>query len=800
LVTNRRCRSGTLFVSQVECRWMVSSIGVMGSGRSGKAHEVLRIGRWRIDASADEIEADGQVTKLEPLQMRLLLALAAQAGQVVTTQALLDEVWRDLVVTPNSVYQAVAQLRRQLGDSADAPTHIQTVHRKGYRLVAAVSVEAAPAPPADAAAPFEPAAALEPAVSLEPAAVSLPTRHNRRRVLAWSALAAIGAISAISASVVWWPRQRSGTAATIRLAVLPFTDRSAGGTEQALARGLAQDVARALGQRSDLQVVAPEGLLDLDRIAEGDAQALAQRLGVQALLQGELMRSGMSLRVLARLRRSAQAGPAWQQTFEQPANLASQLPASIAREVGAALALAPLPPASAGGTGVASAVSEAYELYVLGNDAWRPKTTEAFAKARTYFQRGIEADPAYARNYVGLGWTWIGQATTGAGLDLPRAVALATPLFDRALRLEPALPEALTGQATLHQFAGEYEPARELLRRALALQPSYAQAHMALGVVESDSGWPLRSLPHFERAAALNPLSASPVERLALAQLFAGRGEAALASARSAIVREPAYPNGHWMLGIAGYAAGDLAQAVAGYRNALEREPRRPYLWHELAHLYLDLERPQEASAAFARSTEQLPGARWPALYTAFAWVAGEPRSGDAPAVLEHMPDDGSVAEWALIRLMAGLPVEAAALQRALDATAARGETLAPEPWFVFQGSHRLLDLATVQSVLGQRALAEQHLVAVLTQLDTLERQDNRWHMLAFHRARVQALRGQRTNALDALEVAVRAGSRRAWWLRVDPAFAALRGEPRFAALLGDIGTRVAAQRRQLGF
>jgi DNA-binding winged helix-turn-helix (wHTH) protein/tetratricopeptide (TPR) repeat protein len=755
---------------------MSSLVSVTGSGPPRNAAEVLRIGRWRVDASADEIHADGQVVKLEPLQMRLLLALAAQPGQVVTTQALLDEVWRDLVVTPNSVYQAVAQLRRQLGDSADAPAHIQTVHRKGYRLVAAVSIEAAPAP-------------------AEAPAAALPSpRRERRRVLALSALAAIGTIGAGAA---WWSRPRSGTAVTVRLAVLPFTDRSAGGTEQALARGLAQDVARALGQRAELQVIAPDGLLGLDPGAEGDVAALAQRLGVQALLQGELARTGPLLRVSAQLRTTGQAGPpAWQQTFEQAANQASRLPASIAQQVGAALALAPLPAAPAG-TGVAS---EAYELYVLGNDAWRPKTTEAFAKARTYFQRGIDADPAYARNYVGLGWTWLGQATSGAGLDLPRAVALATPLFERALRLDPAAPEALTGQATLHRFAGEDERARELLQRALALQPSYAQAHLTLGIVEFDRGWPLRALPHFERAAALSPLSATQPERLALAQLFAGRGDAALASARSAVALEPAYPNGHWMLGVAGYAMGDLAQAVGGYREALEREPRRPYLWHELARLYLDLERPDEAAAAFARSVEQLPGTRWPAVHAALAWLVRESRGGDVPAALERVPEDGSVCEWALMRLMAGLPVDATALQRALDTAAARGESLAPAPWFVFQGSHRLLDLAISLSVLGQRAQAEQHLDTVLAQLDTLERQGNRWHMLAFHRARVLALRGQRKGALDALDAAVRGGSRRAWWLRLDPAFASLRGEPRFGVLQGDIGARVAAQRRQIGF
>jgi transcriptional activator of cad operon len=755
---------------------MASSINGPGLGLPHRAPDALRIGRWRIDASADEIEADGQVVKLEPLQMRLLLTLAAQPGQVVTTQTLLDEVWRDLIVTPNSVYQAVTQLRRQLGDSADEPAYIQTVHRKGYRLIASVTIEPVPPPLAH--------------VPLAPTASPRPPQRDRRRVLALVAIGAIGAATAL------WLRPRGGGAAPVRLAVLPFADRSAGSSEQALARGLAQDVARALGQRPELQVVAPDVLLGIEPGAEGDLAALARRLGVQALLQGELARAGLLLRVLARLHTTGQAAPSWQQTFEHAANQASQLPTLIARQVGQALALAPSPAAPVG----TSVASEAYELYVLGNDAWRAKTTEAFAKARTYFQRGIDADPTYARNYVGLGWTWIGQATTGAGLDLPRAVALATPVFERALRLDPASPEALTGQAMLHSFAGADKQARELLQRALALQPSYSQAHLTLGILEFDGGWPLRALPHLERAAALNPLSATGPERLSLAQLFAGRNDVALASAREAIAREPAYPNGHWMLGIAGYAAGDLAQAIGGYRQALEREPRRPYLWHQLAHLYLDLERYDDATAAFARSVEQLPGAGWPAVYAACAWVAREPRSGGVPAALEQMPEDGSVAEWSLMRLMAGLPVDAAALQRALDATTARGQTLTPDPWFVFQGSHRLLNLATTQSMLGQRTQAEQRLDTALAQLDALERQGNRWHMLAFHRARVLALRGQIDGALDALAAAVQAGSRRGWWLRLDPAFASLRGEPRLAALLDDIRARVAAQRRQLGF
>ena len=71
--------------------------------------------------------------------MRLLLCLAEHAGDVVSIDDLLSEVWAGVIVTPDSVYQAVASLRRQLGDDARQPAYIVTVPRLGYRLIAKVS-------------------------------------------------------------------------------------------------------------------------------------------------------------------------------------------------------------------------------------------------------------------------------------------------------------------------------------------------------------------------------------------------------------------------------------------------------------------------------------------------------------------------------------------------------------------------------------------------------------------------------------------------------------------------------------
>src|SRR5580700_9599724 len=99
----------------------------------------IRIGAWRVDPTLDEISKDGNTVKLERRAMQLLLCLAEHAGQVISVEELLDQVWAGVVVTPDSVYHAIAALRRTLGDDAHEPTYIVNVPRRGYRLVAPAS-------------------------------------------------------------------------------------------------------------------------------------------------------------------------------------------------------------------------------------------------------------------------------------------------------------------------------------------------------------------------------------------------------------------------------------------------------------------------------------------------------------------------------------------------------------------------------------------------------------------------------------------------------------------------------------
>jgi DNA-binding winged helix-turn-helix (wHTH) protein/Tfp pilus assembly protein PilF len=98
----------------------------------------FRLADWLIEPSRNCISRDGATIKVDGRHMRVLLLLAQHAGEIVSVQQIEDEVWRNESVTQNSIHQAVAQLRKGLGDDRKAPRYIQTVPRKGYRLVASV--------------------------------------------------------------------------------------------------------------------------------------------------------------------------------------------------------------------------------------------------------------------------------------------------------------------------------------------------------------------------------------------------------------------------------------------------------------------------------------------------------------------------------------------------------------------------------------------------------------------------------------------------------------------------------------
>ena len=101
-------------------------------------HSEFTVGPWTVEPDRLRICRDGQRIVLQPRVMGLLQHLAARHGEVVNHEELVRAVWEGRIVEDGAVYQTLAKLRKALGDDAHHPRYVETIPKKGYRLIAPV--------------------------------------------------------------------------------------------------------------------------------------------------------------------------------------------------------------------------------------------------------------------------------------------------------------------------------------------------------------------------------------------------------------------------------------------------------------------------------------------------------------------------------------------------------------------------------------------------------------------------------------------------------------------------------------
>ncbi|MEO6278380.1 winged helix-turn-helix domain-containing protein [Roseateles sp.] len=756
------------------------------------------IGDWLADSRLDELRRGDEVFKIEPRNMRLLVALAQRPGEVLTVDSLLTEVWADLVVTQSSVYQAVSQLRQVMGDEASRPRYIATVPRKGYRLVAVVQ----PVRMARTPVPAEPAAGElveaperlpEAAPVLAPVIPVVPIAAIGRSRRGWLIGGGAAAVAGVGGLAAWWQLAGRVLPENVRLAVLPFQDTSAHKLEQPLADGLAEQVIGALASHRQVRVLSratsfqfhsPDALLPL-----------AEQRFVTHVLGGELARTATRLALNLRLHGLPGQRLLWQEALEVELADLSRLALRVANHALLALGAAPV-------AGLASQATpaDAYELYLTGLQHQRSIQMPGILKARDYFQRAIDRDAGFAPAYVGQAATWIAEFHYGSGLSLRDMDARAQPLIDRALQLAPELPLAQGLQGHLKANLSLHDEARRWLAPALQRSPSDVTLLTWTAKNEMDDGHPAAAGPLLQRAAELSPLAVQVQHLAGLAATYAGRYDEARAHYQRAMVLAPQHANGPWGLGLVGYARGQLAEAVGGYRKALVVDPQRDALWLQLGWLYLDLGLPDEARHAFAQSQSQ---ASHPAesQLAATRLLLGDEAALRRTLTGLQLPGSGArdlEIDAALLWVRLGdLPRARRLLEPAVGLMLAD-----PLPawgnWDAFQGRHVLIDAAAVYLALGEPARAEPLLAQAEAFLKRYRQQGNVWHTEPYLRARIEALRQRPQAAAAALEEAVALGWRRSWWIAHDPALASVRTLPRVEALQAQVAQKVDADRRAL--
>jgi TolB-like protein/DNA-binding winged helix-turn-helix (wHTH) protein/tetratricopeptide (TPR) repeat protein len=518
----------------------------------------VQIGEWIAHPALDCISRGTETQKLEPRAMRLLLCLAESAGAVVSVDRLLAEVWTDVVVGSASVYQAVSQLRKNLGDVDPNPTYIVTVPRKGYRLIAPVQRVSAP-------------------VHTTQAPVMLLRTATPRQswVVAGAFVALALAAAYFMGDKVWLLKEitvRGELPAEKSIAVLPFADMSEKMDQEYFSDGLAEELIAQLANAPGLKVIARTSSFSFKGKSD-DIPTIAAKLNVANLLEGSVRRSGNHLRVSTQLIRADSGQRLWSETFDREFKDVF----TIQDEIGAAVVTALKVQLNGGSTaarGHGTTNPEAYNVYLLGRQLYTQRTIPTSRQAIEAYQNAIELDPHYADAYADLAMSQYFLADNTGDVALGR---LAEQTAQKSIDLDPHLS---TGYSV-----------RGFLR--------YLHHYDWVGA-ESD----------FRRALALEPTNSRVLSRYGKLLTDLGRTEEATAMLRKAIEQDP-LSTGNWQnLGIALAESKDHAAAYDAFHHALAIRPGDAYTTFALGTLQLIDGKAQEALATFlSNSMEEFRGA-----------------------------------------------------------------------------------------------------------------------------------------------------------------------------------------------
>jgi TolB-like protein/DNA-binding winged helix-turn-helix (wHTH) protein len=514
----------------------------------------FRVGAWLVRPSLNTVTRNGASLHLQPKVMEVLVSLAQQPGEAVPKDQLLKTVWPDTFVTDDVLIRSISELRRVFEDDAREPTIIQTIPKRGYRLVA----------------PVEPANGTTgtPAVSRSSRADNSEGNSTRDRWLGPGAFAG-AALLLVVLIASWGKIQRwlsagSSAPSIHSIAVLPLQNLSGNDTQEYLSDGVTDLLITDLAQISSLKVISRTSSMQYQQTKKSLPE-VARELNVDGIVEGTVQRSGDRVRITAQLIYAPSDRHVWAHSYERDVRdilaLERDVTGDIARQVQARLTTqSQAPTAEPQVTNLM-----ALEAYLQGNyhlnGYSRGSGDEEKRKAAEYFQQAIDADPNFAAAYIGL---------TQAHSNL------------------------------LWPSSGDAEIVRRSVVRAVELAPGSSDARLALGDSKSNNWDWSGAEEEYRRAIALSPNSADAHDRLCGHLFGVGRGEEGFRECQTAQELDP----GQDHLAEALYWQGDYDHAILLRQIMLQRDPDNGYYHQALYRYYavkgMQIESLQEGEKTFS--------------------------------------------------------------------------------------------------------------------------------------------------------------------------------------------------------
>jgi TolB-like protein/DNA-binding winged helix-turn-helix (wHTH) protein/Tfp pilus assembly protein PilF len=592
----------------------------------------MKIGEWLADDRLDEIQRGEERVKLDRRTMAVLMYLASKPGEVISTEELLDNVWRGVVVAPSSVYQTITVLRRALGDEAEKPRFVATVQRRGYRLIAPVAqVEAEGAAQPDIPPDTKPATGQKPwRWRWQTTLIAIVVLLGIAYLLGYDAIRRGLVQSGEGAGPSSASQSRS-------IAVLPFASSPAGDGNSYLADGLTEGLVQTLSRLPGTRVTARTTTFAL-RGSGDDARKIAETLGVRYVIDGSVRRDGDQLNIGVQLVDGTMGFALWSATYDCQLGDLMRVQQEIARSVAQALDLVLSRDAVSRLAHGTTLDPVAVDAYLRARAYWSERSAVSLRSAREHYERAIQSDPRLAAAHMGLAELLVllpfyGIEPTKTAFPKARESAL------RALEIDPGLAEAHATLAVVHyQYEWDWTKAEAEFRRAIELNPNHATTRQWYAEFLGYAGRTADSAAQIAVAGDLDPLSPIITMLRGSPALWARQYPEAEEKYRAAIARHPDFPLAHYGLGLTLLGLGRAEEASAEFGIARESLGDE-FVLPSLAHAYVgagrraDAERVLEGYSALGRE-------RYVSPYKIAVLQAALGRTDEALGWLERARDE----------------------------------------------------------------------------------------------------------------------------------------------------------------
>ena len=486
-----------------------------------------KFGTFEVDLRARELRKGGIRIRLQDQPFEILAMMLERPGDVVTREELSRRLWPagTFVDFEHSLNAAVKRLRAALGDEADNPRFVETLHRRGYRFIA-------------------------------PVASSEKDNGVQR-----------GAPGSVSVR----PHTDGLTA---RLVVLPFANLSNDPAQDYFSDGLTEEMITQISRLfpSRLAVIARTSSMRFKRSTKS-ASEIGQELAADYLLEGSVRTEGNRVRITAQLIESRTETHLWAETYDRRLEESLLLQSDVAARIARSLAMELVPDHRDTLVRVSPRQTEAYQAYLKGRFHWNRTGDAGLVTALTYYERALELDPGFAAAYaaVARGLVAMADFSREPGRDAftrARAAAL------RCLELDPGVADAHVALAEVHKALDwNWAAAEAAYRDALALSPSCDTAHSYYSRFLAAMSRHEEARQEIDRAASLDPMCLAVGTTSAWVRYAAGEFEEAIERLRHTLEMDDSYVFARRLLGASYMAAGMPREGIMELERACRVEP-----------------------------------------------------------------------------------------------------------------------------------------------------------------------------------------------------------------------------------